>query len=520
MAPLALLLPLAALLRLSSASAFVGHSHYNTYRHYGYFRHAGRPPHWEKDWQQVSDVSDVPPARAEVAWGRLRVQPNITIAAGDITERPRMSWPYEHGALYTVLITDAWSDRVLPKPFIFWTVTNIPGNQVEMGTEVFDYVTPWSIVPKADGTFETDPLKSAHPILVLVFKQPGWMGMEEGQRGCTPDFLPKRIHYFKDLVTKYGLTLAAGNFFQNPYSGLANEQMLCRFTKCSAGGEPGKPFPFLIPNVNDLPECRGRTDIIDFTAVGPVLAKRGLFAKYRSLLSRDSITTQIRDLKSQGLSTGVIKDFTTIDGAFNGAPLGSNNLPQTLEGVVDVTFLQYPTQEATFELFERAGELFPSIPALFSQTEPLVAGGRALKIIMSRPQDQDFDFMTIIENPGMVIQLNVVKVKEGKEDEFQRLRDEIQTRSRSSKNIVNIFKFDVDQEILEREKGGGLYFDSSNNEISIGVYDSYAARNRFLQELAGADPALITAFQDTFDCIVCAVLTDMLHSSTYPPFPE
>ena len=69
---------------------------------------------------------------------------------------------------------------------------------------------------------------------------------------------------------------------------------------------------------------------------GASAGKRDLYAKYRSLLSRDSVTTQIRDLKSQGLSTGVIKDFTAIDGAFNGAPLGSNNLPQTLEGVVDV----------------------------------------------------------------------------------------------------------------------------------------------------------------------------------------
>ena len=43
--------------------------------------------------------------------------------------------------------------------------------------------------------------------------------------------------------------------------------------------------------------------------------------------------------------------------------------------------------------------------------------------------------------------------------------------------------------------------------------DNRSAARRAQKDLVGAE------FTDTFDCIVCALLTDRVHPSYYPPFP-
>ena len=52
-------------------------------------------------------------------------------------ERPRLVWPTEKGALYSVIIVDVNIERVLPKGYFHWAVINIPGNRIEDGNEVF-----------------------------------------------------------------------------------------------------------------------------------------------------------------------------------------------------------------------------------------------------------------------------------------------------------------------------------------------------------------------------------------------
>ena len=133
----------------------------------------------------------------------------------------------------------------------------------------------------------------------------------------------------------------------------------------------------------------------------------------------------------------------------------------------------FPIQEATEELFKRAAELVPAIPKTF----PYMANGKALKIILSQAYDQDFDFETVIEKPGMVFDLIIVKRKEGDAGkDFIKLRKHLISLLRSNKNFVSYRKFIVDQDILENEKGGPLYFDSLNNYISFIVFESMDAR--------------------------------------------
>ena len=254
------------------------------------------------------------------------------------------------------------------------------------------------------------------------------------------------------------------------------------------------------------------------TILGPKLSKRKEYAKYRSLFSPYSVTTQIKDLYP-AFSTGKIKDFSNVQGAYDGANnpgayIGANNQADILEGVVDTIFLNYPNKTAAAELFRRARELIPAIPESLAS----LAGGKGYKIILSKPYNQDFDFETVISKPGMVFDLNIVKRKDGDAGkDFLKEREDLIVRLRNNKNVVSYQKFKVDHEILENEKGGPLYFDSSNNYISFITFESLAARKKAFAEI-GMDRDFIGRFYSTFECIVCATLSDNLHPTFYPPF--
>ena len=62
--------------------------------------------------------------------------------------------------------------------------------------------------------------------------------------------------------------------------------------------------------MNDMEECQGRETIQDTTVVGPKVDK------YRSLLSLDSIQTQVRGTFLE-ISTGNIADFAFLEGAYD-----------------------------------------------------------------------------------------------------------------------------------------------------------------------------------------------------------
>ena len=111
-------------------------------------------PEWAQQWKHVADVvPNAPPQKVFVEWpNQVRVEPNATISTGLNLGRPRLIWDAEPGALYTVMILDGWSDRVLPKTILFWVVTNIVGNAVDQGNEVIEYLTPFAIAPQEDGT--------------------------------------------------------------------------------------------------------------------------------------------------------------------------------------------------------------------------------------------------------------------------------------------------------------------------------------------------------------------------------
>ena len=81
-----------------------------------------------------------------------------------------------------------------------------------------------------------------------------------------------------------------------------------------------------------------------------------------------------------------------------------------------------------------------------------MAGGKAFAIVLARPDDQDFDILNINEGPGWVFDLQIVQVKEGKEEEFQELRKKVVSKARNIREVEKIFTFEVDWDLLVEEK--------------------------------------------------------------------
>ena len=92
--------------------------------------------------------------------------------------------------------------------------------------------------------------------------------------------------------------------------------------------------------------------------------------------------------------------------------------------------------------------------------------------------------------------------------------------TRSSKNVISVTKFDVERDIME--EGDPIYFDSTNNEMWISVFESMDARQRAILELTKdkASQALMTRLFDSFKCILCSVATANLPYAYYPPYPK
>ena len=112
-----------------------------------------------------------------------------------------------------------------------------------------EYVPPFYFAIGAGGSL-VDSGQPGHPILLLVYKQPGKISMTQRQSGCNAG-LGTRIGDKTALAEQYNLSgPVAGNFLYTVYSP-ATDSLLCRFTRCT-----GKPFPAPLQGVNDGPQCQ------------------------------------------------------------------------------------------------------------------------------------------------------------------------------------------------------------------------------------------------------------------------
>ena len=144
-----------------------------------------------------------------------------------------------------------------------------------------------------------------------------------------------------------------------------------------------------------------------------------------------------------------------------------------------------------------------------------MAGGKAFAIVLSRPLDQDFDILNILEGPGWVFDLQIVQVKEGREEEFQELRRKMTSRARNIREVERVFTFDVDRDILTDPRGL-LGDEVERYEVTIISYSSRAARQRALTE-ARQFPQF-SQLAETFSCVACALMDDNTRPEYFPPF--
>ena len=176
------------------------------------------------DWDSVvpSKLSSAPGQLASIRWPRFSPGVGDTMLTGQMKDRPSLKWSGASGDLFTIMILDEGIAFLNGLQYVHWLVTNVPadGNILE-GTEMMRYVEPFSASPE-------DP---KHPMLVLVYRQPGRVELEEFQRGCSPSIVTSRVLDKDDIAAKYSLQLVAGTFFLVTYSGKATDELLCYFSK-------------------------------------------------------------------------------------------------------------------------------------------------------------------------------------------------------------------------------------------------------------------------------------------------
>merc|ERR1719150_2793308 len=74
----------------------------------------------------------------------------------------------------------------------------------------------------------------------------------------------------------------------------------------------------------------------------------------------------------------------------------------------------------------------------------------------------------------MVADVNIVRVKSGREEDFHRLRTQVQAATRSSRDVKSFTTFDVLRDVLD--PSDPLYFDATNNELWMSTFESFEVR--------------------------------------------
>ena len=233
---------------------------------------------------------------------------------------------------------------------------------------------------------------------------------------------------------------------------------------------------------------------MDVTIRGPTAGKEDIYGKYTSLYYPNSFINLIRKTYP-AISTGVVREFRAIEGEFR----DGNSLAQTLDGEVNVAMLVYKNSDAAVQLF--SGDS-PQARKILKETLPALATQKDYKVLLVQPDNQDWDMNLAARYPGNLMDVEMVKVKAGQEETFQKLRNQYKVKSRSSNNIVDVVVFKVVQDTLESLPEGNLFiFPAANNELTLTIYRDPAARRAAL-----AENLKDAGYEETFDCIACTLV--------------
>ena len=126
-------------------------------------------------------------------------------------------------------------------------------------------------------------------------------------------------------------------------------------------------------------------------------------------------------------------------------------MEDTLDGEVNVVMLVYQSREAAIELFSAET---PRARKILGAALPVVSTGVLLldKVVLVQPEDQDFDVSLVARSRDSLMEVEMVKVKEGQEERFNELRNKYKARARSSSNVQDVQVFKVVQVTFCQEK--------------------------------------------------------------------
>lgn len=150
-------------------------------------------------------ITEPPPLTAQVYYTKGKAQLGNEIDPEIARTEPIVHWPHNPNKLYTLVMVDPDSparSRPVEGEVHHWLVGNIPGNRVELGSPIYDYLGP---IPNL--------YTGLHRIVVLVFEQRGKIKFAEKRlwETCVADRANKNV---KKLASKYKLgSPLAGNFF-------------------------------------------------------------------------------------------------------------------------------------------------------------------------------------------------------------------------------------------------------------------------------------------------------------------
>lgn len=164
-----------------------------------------------KEFEIIPDILNVAPSKLlEVTYpsGAIANLGN-ELTPTQVKDKPTLKWDHDDDSFYTVILSDPDApSRANPKirEVRHWYVVNIPGNRVDEGEPLFDYIG--SGPPKDTGL---------HRYVFIVYKQRGQLEFDEprvSNRSRTQRWNSSTLTF----AEKYNLgDPIAGNFYQAQY---------------------------------------------------------------------------------------------------------------------------------------------------------------------------------------------------------------------------------------------------------------------------------------------------------------
>lgn len=168
-----------------------------------------------------SVINEGPEKSIEILYlNGARVKSGNELLPSQVYEVPLISWKADPTQYYTLIMFDPDAPtRDNPKyaNLLLWTVVNVPGNRVEEGTTLCEYIG--AIPPPGTGL---------HRFIFLVYQQKSIQQFSGENHISINNYSARKTFSLTKFIKKYNLNLPiAGNFFLaewDEYVGLIKEQ--------------------------------------------------------------------------------------------------------------------------------------------------------------------------------------------------------------------------------------------------------------------------------------------------------